>query len=150
MAIESVMSAAQLADVTRTVNEYNRTLNGGKTTTQELGKDDFLKLLVTQLQYQDPTKPMENGEFIAQMAQFSSLEQMTNMASGFSQLANLIGSQDAVSALGRSVEIFDGTQTVQGIVNAVSRGGETPEVMVQGAYYPWDQVIKVYEGESSL
>ncbi|RID87164.1 flagellar hook assembly protein FlgD [Peribacillus asahii] len=46
-----------------------------------LGKDDFLKLLITQLQNQDPSSPMDNGEFIAQMATFSTMEQMINIGS---------------------------------------------------------------------
>jgi len=49
---------------------------------QMLGKDEFLQLLVTQLQYQDPLEPMSDTEYIAQLAQFSSLEQMQNIADG--------------------------------------------------------------------
>lgn len=49
---------------------------------QNLGKDDFLQLLVTKLQYQDPLEPMQDEDFVAQLAQFSSLEQMNNIAEG--------------------------------------------------------------------
>ncbi|MDZ4724421.1 MAG: flagellar hook capping FlgD N-terminal domain-containing protein [candidate division Zixibacteria bacterium] len=49
---------------------------------QQLGKDDFLQLLVTKLQHQDPLKPMEDENFISQLAQFSSLEQMNNISTG--------------------------------------------------------------------
>lgn len=55
---------------------------------QDLGKDEFIKILMTQLQHQDPLNPMEDKDFIAQMATFSSLEQMMNMAKSIDMLVN--------------------------------------------------------------
>ncbi len=55
--------------------------NTSKLKNQEIDKDSFLKLFMTQLQYQDPLSPMDNKDFIAQMAQFSSVEQLANIAS---------------------------------------------------------------------
>ena len=66
-------------------NQKNNVSSKGDT----LGKDDFLKLLMVQLQNQDPTSPMDNTEFIAQMATFSSLEQMTNIATGINSLIDI-------------------------------------------------------------
>lgn len=69
---------------------------------QDLDKDAFLRLLVTQLANQDPTSPMEDREFIAQMAQFSSLEQMTNMTKQLEKMAST-NQTLAVSYIGRVV-----------------------------------------------
>lgn len=72
---------------------------GSKTQgSKELDKDAFLRLLVTQLQHQDPLNPMDDKEFISQLAQFSSLEQMNNIAAGISQLTTQAASQDMLSA----------------------------------------------------
>ncbi|MFC3882569.1 flagellar hook assembly protein FlgD [Bacillus songklensis] len=57
-----------------------------KTGDSNLGKDDFLKILMTQLQHQDPMNPLQDKDFIAQMATFSTLEQITNMAQSFDAL----------------------------------------------------------------
>jgi flagellar basal-body rod modification protein FlgD len=145
MALESVLSAQDMFDLTQTVKEHNSKINQGKNPQQNLGKDDFLKLLITQLSYQDPTAPMEDKEFIAQMAQFSTLDQMTSMANDFNRLTNMIQGSEAASALGKAVELAEGENLIQGTVNAVTRGGGAPQVLVNGNYYSWEQVIKVFE-----
>ncbi len=59
--------------------------------TRDLGQDAFLKLLTTQLQNQDPTKPQDNGEFIAQLATFSSLEKLTSISAKLDQIGTALG-----------------------------------------------------------
>src|SRR5690625_955114 len=76
-----------------------------------LGKDDFLQLLVTQLTHQDPLDPVADQEFIAQLAQFSALEQMQNVSKGIEQLTELQlwigGMGQAASLVGRTVVVTD-------------------------------------------
>jgi len=150
--LQSIMSSQDLAELNRNVTDYNNRLRNEyqRVPQQVMGRDEFLKLLLTQLANQDPTAPLEDREFIAQMAQFSSLEQMTNMAADFAKLARLLQGAEATSALGKSVEIFDGDNIIQGSVQAVSRE-ENPKIIVNGYYYHWDQVTKVYyEGDQNI
>jgi flagellar basal-body rod modification protein FlgD len=73
--------------------------SAASTASSALGKDDFLELLVVQLQNQDPLNPLDDKEFIAQLAQFSSLEQMSNVASGIEALTETVSRQDSLSAV---------------------------------------------------
>jgi flagellar basal-body rod modification protein FlgD len=149
MALQSVMSAQDKALAASWVEGENKKLalelnQRNKLPDQNLGKDDFLKILLTQLSHQDPTAPMQDKEFVAQMAQFSSLEQMTNMASDFAKMAQMLKSTEASGALGKSVELQLQDETVTGVVRAVSRG-EVPQILVNGKFYEWERVSTVYD-----
>src|SRR5689334_14807388 len=78
-----------------------------KAADQVLGKDDFLKLMVAQMQNQDPMNPADDKDNIAQMAQFSSLEQITNLATATQQLANRMSLTQNVGLLGHDVTYTD-------------------------------------------
>ena len=153
------MSPQEKQQLDMDVKRYNfeafKDSENGRIPKQALGKEDFLQLLMKQLAYQDPLSPMEDKEFIAQMAQFSSLEQITAMSESFTKLsatlsgdfariAEMISGSEAASSLGKTVEIFDGSRTFQGVVHSVTRGG-APQVMVDGYYYNWSQVTEVFE-----
>ena len=144
MEVMGKMSAQEVLETQLEVDKYNKqnTIEGRKTS-HELGKDDFLKLLLTQLSHQDPTSPMDNNEFIAQMAQFSSLEQMHNMANGFEKMTNMMNNSDAVSTLGKTVDIELGADKITGVVESVTRG-EKPQVLVNGTYYSMEHINAVY------
>lgn len=90
-----------------------------------LGKDDFLKLLVGQLQHQDPMQPADDTQFIGQMAQFSQLEQETNTAKSTDDLVRA----STLGMIGRTVNYTDDTHGAQaGVVQSVeitSAGGAT-------------------------
>ncbi|QDR80495.1 flagellar hook capping FlgD N-terminal domain-containing protein [Sporomusa termitida] len=126
---------------------------GSKTTTNsadatrkkndDLGKNDFLKLLTVQLRYQDPMNPMEDKEFIAQMAQFSSLEQMQNMNSSMamSQASGLIGMQ---------VNWLDGNaEEWTGIVQSVRLIEGQPKLIIGDMALDLSQVVSVQVPKSA-
>jgi len=136
------MTTTDLANVQAQAESFNRALNGTRVATDELGKDEFLKLLITQLTHQDPTEPMDDREFIAQMAQFSTLEQMTNLSSEFERLGGLLQSGQAVSLLGKTVDIVLGSATITGQVDEVT-SGEYPQVLVNGFYYDYGNVQRI-------
>ena len=72
-----------------------------------LGKDAFLQLLVTQMQYQDPLDPQDNSEYLSQLAQFSSLEQMTNVSEALSKVSSLVSNIDTSVLVGQLSSMID-------------------------------------------
>lgn len=134
MDIPTVISAEDLVDLTRRVDTYNKALSGTRSVKNFLGKDDFLKILLTQLTHQDPTQPLKDSDFVAQMAQFSSLEQMSNMNRELGKVINLLAKSQAVSLLGKSVKIVEGNEQIIGIVEEVA-GGDFPQILVNGRFY---------------
>ena len=144
MDFNPTMSAADRLQTEMAVDRMNKQLAvNGRKASQELGKDDFLKLLLTQLSHQDPTSPMDNNEFIAQMAQFSSLEQMTNMNQEFYKLNSMLSGNQAVSTLGKTVDIDLNGVISTGVVDAVTCGN-APQVRVNNMYYDMKHIAAVY------
>lgn len=98
--------------------------------TGTLTLQDFLKVLLTQLTYQDPLKPMDNQEFLAQIAQFTSLQQQQLTNQGIAQLLTNQASLSSVGLIGRTVDISTPSGVATGTVSALSFAGDTPTLTV--------------------
>ena len=117
----------------------------------QLGENSFLQLLVTQLQYQNPLQPQSNSQFIAQLAQFTSLQQMTNVAAeekqAVSAMQNLGGTSQLAAAfglLGDTVGVLTSSgQSVSGAVTSVANQGGNVMVTVNGQSYPFGSITSV-------
>ena len=142
MDFSATMSGQDKAVSQAQVNNLNAVLKSEGIKQNALGQDDFLKILITQLSYQDPTAPMEDKEFVAQMAQFSSLEQMNKMGSEFAKLSGTLNLNSAISLIGKNVTIASGDGTVNGLVEEVM-GSETPQILVNGKFYDYQNIQSV-------
>ncbi|TMW73218.1 flagellar hook assembly protein FlgD [Alteribacter natronophilus] len=99
----------------------------------DLDKDAFLKILITQLQNQDPLNPMEDKEFIAQMAQFTSLEQLTNIGTSVEKMAGGTGTiSDYAEMIGKRVEFEDESSLITGTVTSVTFKEGTAAFIIDG------------------
>lgn len=152
-----------------TINSTNSTTQTGSQSssgtavsnavTKTLGKDDFLKLLVTELANQDPLQPMDNKDFIAQMAQFSSLEQMNNVATSVNDLNTSMTSyfqqgllSQGAALIGKQVSGMDtdGKTVISGKVDSVKWLDGNPQLTLlqtDGSYktLEMNQIINVSE-----
>ena len=106
--------------------------------------EDFLQLLTSQIRNQDPLEPMKDTEFISQMANIASLEQMQQFSKGFEMFASSHKDMVAQAYLGRAVEIKSGSEELSGIVNAVERSEDGKiSVLVNNKSYDPNEIVKV-------
>lgn len=96
-----------------------------------VGQDDLFKILLTQLTYQDPLKPLDNQEFIAQLAQFTNLQLNHEINDKLDSVLSVQSGNQAMGLLGRSVEVSTDTGSVVGSVSAVTFDQGTPILTVK-------------------
>ncbi|MFZ2031073.1 MAG: flagellar hook capping FlgD N-terminal domain-containing protein [Vitreimonas sp.] len=96
-----------------------------------LGFEDLLRIVLTQLTYQDPLKPMDNFEFVSQLAQFSQIQQTQTMSDRVLGLLQAQATNQATSVLGHFVDIPSGTALITGKVTSVSFQSGEPQLTVE-------------------
>jgi len=138
-------------EVSSTTNDYSYPTTGTqRESVKTLDKDAFLQLFIAQLRNQDPSSPQDTGEFMAQLALFSMMEQLTNMNEKLTdmnkEIDNLRLSQEmseATSLIGRLVSVLsDGTE-VSGQVEKVTLSGDVVKIYVNGTGYDLYQVTQI-------
>ena len=106
-------------------------------TNQTLNQNDFLQLLVSQMENQDPLNPESNTDMAAQMAQFTSLQQSSAMSGSLSMM-------QANSLVGSTVTVQVGSNnSASGVVSGVDMSTGSPQIVINGAEYSLSQVLGV-------
>jgi flagellar basal-body rod modification protein FlgD len=107
---------------------------------QFVSENTFLTLLITQLKNQDPMNPQDSSQFVAQLASFSSLEQMTAMSTSMNNVLD----NSATSLIGQNVTLLNSSgNLVQGTVTGIVYYANTPAVQVNGVNYPMSDIQNV-------
>jgi len=131
-------------------------------TGQNLGKNEFFKILAAELQNQDPTSPMDNKDFIAQLAQFSSLEKMEYMAESFAALNRNLGDfllmqselndslliMQSSGLIGKNVTAETDGDIIEGQVTSIKINNFIPYAVIGETVVPVSSINKIWAGES--
>ena len=116
------------------VESIGSVLNPQSTTTTKknsINQEDFIKLFLAQLQFQDPLEPVDNREFLAQLAQFSNLEQTQQTTKNTEGLLVMGSTSQALVLLNKTVEVSSQAGTTTGVITAVSFTTSGPELSIQ-------------------
>jgi flagellar basal-body rod modification protein FlgD len=149
MRIDSSTNAAAVRAASTTSSTSGSSDGLSDATINELGRNEFLTLLVTQLRNQDPLNPVKDSDFVAQLAQFSSLQEIRNLSEATRQASELSVASSAAGLIGRTVyaEILNSetgeTSTVTGQVSEVRMKNGVPALMIGDTQVTLDQVTRI-------
>ena len=130
------MSSVSSISSTLSSNPYSTT-DSASNPSQTLNQNDFLKLLVSQIQYQDPMNPKSDTDMAAQMAQFTSLQQASQSTSSLAMM-------QANSLVGSTVGLqIDSHTSTSGVVTGMQMKDGQPQIIVNGNYYSLSQITSV-------
>ncbi len=139
------LNEAKVASFNAELKAQNQQVN------HALGQADFFQILSAQLANQDPLKPMEDKEFIAQMAQFSSLDQIKGMSASMQELSGYLKDSSslnmfsgAVSLLGKEATVQTAYGSFSGAITQVT-GGADPQVKIGNDFYGLSDITKVQQ-----
>lgn len=139
----STTSVDATQNITPNASEYKAS-TPTKGLSKTLGQEEFFKILAAQLSSQDPLNPQKDTEFIAQMAQFNTLEQTKAMQADIAGLRAEQQLAQASGLLGKTVQVINTDHTaVWGAVTAVQMKEGTPKVEVNGKLYDANQVVSI-------
>lgn len=149
------MSATGVTNTSSTSATDSAASTSSKPKQATLGQDAFLKLLITEMQNQDPLSPMDNKDSIAQLAQFSSLEQMTQVNKNFTSFGDTFSKNStatqAFSLTGNWIEYADSSgKTMTGKVDSVTFENGVPKLKVGTNVVDLSAVQKAYPGYSAM
>jgi flagellar basal-body rod modification protein FlgD len=116
---------------------------------QALGVNDFLKLITVQLANQDPLKPMEDTQFISQMASFTSLEQMQTLSKDFASFTAQQKATGAQDLLGRNVTVSSEAGDVTGLVSKITYSDGQALLSINGQDYDAAGITSVSNGAAA-
>lgn len=105
--------------------------NTQATQNSNLGQEDLFKILLTELSFQDPLDPMDNKEFIAQLAQFTNLEQSRQFNQKLDSLLTVQAADQSIGLLGKTVEVKTNTNPEVGKVTAINFDNGSPVLTIQ-------------------
>lgn len=139
----------QINSAANTTAQYQASQKKATGAAQKLGSQDFLNLMMKQLQYQDPMDPVSNTEFIAQQAQFSQLETSNTMSAN---IAANNGITQALSLVGKKVTLADPdnkNNTITGTVSSASINGKDSAITVNGKQYALSSLKSVSQSTTN-